>query len=182
MDRVKIDLENCYGIKALTCDLDFGMKTAYAIYAPNGVMKSSLAETFFDASLGRDSEDRIFKDRKARRSIKDHTGAEIDGERVLVVRSYDAEYGPTEKTCTLLVSAELRKESEELETRVEAAKDALLRALRDQSDSKKDFAEEISVAMTRRGNNFEEAALGLEPLIQRQSDAPFADVKYDIVF
>lgn len=105
MDRVSIDLKNCYGIKALKYDFDFTGQPAYAIYAPNGVMKSSLAETFFDASAGKDSEDRIFPDRKAVRRIIDQHGSEISGERVLVIRSYDAEYGLSSKHCTLLVSA-----------------------------------------------------------------------------
>jgi len=52
MDRVKIDLKNCYGIKGLRADLDFTKTPAYAIYAPNGVMKSSLAQTFKDAANG----------------------------------------------------------------------------------------------------------------------------------
>jgi hypothetical protein len=182
MDRVSVDLKNCYGIKALKYDFDFSQRPAFAIYAPNGVMKSSLAETFYDASAGRDSEDRIFPDRPVSRSITDEAATAIDGERVLVVRSYDAEYAPTEKTCTLLVSADLRRESEQLEAKVEVAKDALLRALRTQADSKKDFAQEISLALTRRGNQFEDAVLSLQRVIERQDDAPFADVKYDIVF
>jgi hypothetical protein len=183
MDRVKVDLENCYGIRALHHEFDFsGGKPAWAIYAPNGVMKSSLAETFFDASVPKPSEDRIFPGRTSTRSIKDEAGAEIEGERVLVVRSYDAEYGLSEKHSTLLVSAELRRESEQLEAQVTAAKDALLKALKTLTGSKRDFAEEISIAVTRRGGQFEDAVLGLEPLIARQSDAPYADVKYDIVF
>lgn len=182
MDKVTVELEHCYGIKSLKHDFDFSQKPAYAIYAPNGVMKSSLAETFFDASVPKDSADRIFPSRVAKRSIKDETGAEIAGERILVIRSYDAAYGLSEKTCTLLVSEDLRRQSEELEAKVDAAKDAVLRAIRAQADSKKDFAQEISLAVTRRGNQFEDAALALQRLIDRQKDAPFADVKYDIVF
>lgn len=183
MDRVKVDLENCYGIKSLRYEFDFSGKPAWALYAPNGVMKTSLAETFLDAAAMRDSVDRIFPQRIALRSIKDQTGAEIEGERVLVVRSYDAEYGLSEKHCTLLVSAELRRESEQLEGRVEAARGAFLRAMRDQAEgSKRDFAQELSVAVTRRGNQFEDAVRALAPLIERQADAPFADIKYEVVF
>jgi uncharacterized protein YnzC (UPF0291/DUF896 family) len=182
MDRVSIDLENCYGIKALKYDLDFTDQPAYAIYAPNGVMKSSLAETFFDASAGKDSENRIFPDRKAVRRIIDQNGSDISGERILVIRSYDAEYGLSSKHCTLLVSADLRRESEQLEARVETARDNFLKTIRMQAGSKRDFAQEISLAVTRRGNQFEDAVLGLRPLIERQSDAPYADVKYDTVF
>lgn len=182
MDRVSVDLQNCYGIKALKHEFDFSGKPAWAIYAPNGVMKTSLAETFLDASVPKDSQDRIFPGRKASRSIKDEAGIEIEGERVLVVRSYDAEYGLSEKHCTLLVSADLRRESEQLEARVETDREAFLKALRTQADSKRDFAQEISLAVTRRGNRFEEGVLGLQPLIERQVDAPYADVKYEIVF
>ena len=63
MDKVSIDLKHCYGIKALKRDLDFTKTRAYAIYAPNGVMKSSLAQTFADAAKGDDSHDRIFPGR-----------------------------------------------------------------------------------------------------------------------
>lgn len=182
MDRVSVNLTNCYGIKALKHEFDFTRRVAFALYAPNGVMKSSLAETFFDASACQVSTDRIFPKRVAQRSIKDETGAEIEGERVLVVRSYDAEYGLSEKHCTLLVSADLRRESEQLEARVEAARDAFLKAVCAQANSRRDFAHEISMAVTRRGNQFEEAVLALQPLVNRQADAPYADVEYEIVF
>jgi ABC-type molybdenum transport system ATPase subunit/photorepair protein PhrA len=139
MDRVKVDLENCYGIRTLHQEFDFRKNPAWAIYAPNGVMKSSLAETFFDASVPKNSQDRIFPNRPTSRSIKDELGTEIEGERVLVVRSYDAEYGLSEKHCTLLVSAELRRESEQIEKRVETDREALLKAIRAQANSKRDL-------------------------------------------
>jgi ABC-type multidrug transport system ATPase subunit len=44
MDRVIVDLENCYGIKKLAQEFDFRNDRVYAIYAPNGAMKSSLAQ------------------------------------------------------------------------------------------------------------------------------------------
>ncbi len=36
---VKVDLENCYGIKKLKHDFDFRKEKVYSIYAPNGMMK-----------------------------------------------------------------------------------------------------------------------------------------------
>jgi adenylosuccinate synthase len=74
------------------------------------IMKSSLAQTFKDAANGDESEDRIFPARQTVRKITDEAGKDIDGERVLVVLPYDEEFGPTEKTSTLLVDAKLRKE------------------------------------------------------------------------
>jgi len=45
MNILKIDLENCYGIKKFQEQFDFSQKKVYAIYAPNGSMKTSLAHT-----------------------------------------------------------------------------------------------------------------------------------------
>jgi hypothetical protein len=183
MDRITIDLKNCYGIKALKKDFAFSKKhPAYAIYAPNGVMKSSLAQTFQDASTGTDSADRIFPGRKTSRRIIDETGADIAGERVLVVLPYDPEFGPTEKTSTLLVDAKLRKEHEDLQIAVDQAKEARLKAIRQQSGAKKNFEQEISSAITRSENKFEDAVIRIQKEIERQKDAPFAEVQYDTIF
>src|SRR5271156_5107991 len=122
MDRVKIDLKNCYGIKGLRADLDFTKTPAYAIYAPNGVMKSSLAQTFKDAANGENSQDRIFSTRKTSRTIADEIGKVIEGERIFVVGPYDDQFGPTEKTSTLLVDAKLKKEYDQLHVAIDKAK------------------------------------------------------------
>jgi len=42
MNKVSIDLRHCYRIKTLATTLDFSTERVSAIYAPNGVMKSSL--------------------------------------------------------------------------------------------------------------------------------------------
>ncbi|HEY5591309.1 MAG TPA: hypothetical protein VIK55_09855 [Paludibacter sp.] len=41
MNKLKIDLEYCYGVKKLNYEFDFTIKPTYAIYAPNGIMKTS---------------------------------------------------------------------------------------------------------------------------------------------
>ncbi|WP_157887311.1 hypothetical protein [Campylobacter pinnipediorum] len=50
MKKLKIYLENCYGIKKLETEFDFTKKNTYSIYAPNGTMKTSFAKTFKDLS------------------------------------------------------------------------------------------------------------------------------------
>ncbi len=74
MKRVSLNLEHCYGIKLLKAVLDFSKIQAYAIYAPNGVMKSSLAQTFQDAFKGETSKDSIFPERATLRHITDERG------------------------------------------------------------------------------------------------------------
>ena len=76
MDKVTVDLKNCYGIKALKTEFDFSEKRAYAIYAPNGVMKTSFAKTFQDLASGQKTVDRIFPGRKATRLLTDENGDE----------------------------------------------------------------------------------------------------------
>jgi hypothetical protein len=73
MDRVKLDLKHCFGIKKLKKELDFTKTRAYAIYAAKGVMKSSLANTFQDAANSVDSEVRVFPARPTSRKIIDET-------------------------------------------------------------------------------------------------------------
>src|SRR5690349_3266068 len=69
MNRVTVDLENCYGIRKLHHEFDFSQRRAYAVYAPNGSMKSSLATTFKDIADKKKSLDRIFPTRTTNRTI-----------------------------------------------------------------------------------------------------------------
>ena len=59
MEKLEINLKNCYGIQSL--EYEFNLKadnikskhSAYAIYAPNGMMKTSFSRTFEDLSNGK---------------------------------------------------------------------------------------------------------------------------------
>jgi hypothetical protein len=53
--------------------------------------------------------------------------------------------------------------------------------MRAQASSKRDFEKEIATAFTR-GDDFEVAVTRIKAELQMQKDAPFADVKYDIIF
>ena len=103
MQHVIIDLHNCYGIKSLHKDFDFSDTQAYALYAPNGIMKSSLAKTFQDVVENRDSQDRIFSNRTTTRDIIDEHHNPIAGRRIFVIFPYDQEFGVNEQTSTLLL-------------------------------------------------------------------------------
>jgi ABC-type Mn2+/Zn2+ transport system ATPase subunit len=48
MQKLNVDFKNCYGIKELKAEFDFSKAKAVAIYAPNGAMKSSLAQSIQD--------------------------------------------------------------------------------------------------------------------------------------
>jgi len=182
MKKLEIDLRHCYGIKSLVATLDFSAQNAQAIYAPNGVMKSSFAQTFHDISRGTASRDRIFEDRVCIRKVRDEEGRDITAESVFVVRPYDQDFAHSEKTSILLVDAELRREYEQLQAGIEKQKDILLKALKKHSKSKKDLEAEVSSAFTSSDQEFETALTRIQSELTEMHDAVFADVPYDTVF
>jgi hypothetical protein len=185
MSRVRIDLENCYGIKKLSHEFDFSQKRAYAIYAPNGSMKSSLATVFKDISEGKKSQDRIFTERTTVRKVTDENGADLTQGSVLVLPPYDEFFGnDSEKVCTLLLNNKLKKEYKQLHAEIDQAKTAFLKAMREQSGSKKELSAEIALAFMKSDDEdafyeaLERANIGLAD----QKDAPFANVEYDVIY
>jgi ABC-type molybdenum transport system ATPase subunit/photorepair protein PhrA len=182
MNKLNIDLENCYGIKKLRFQFDFSQHSAYAIYAPNGAMKSSLAQTFKDVADATVSKDRIFPVRVCSRKITDENGLDLPKEIVLVVPPYDEVFGHTEKTSTLLVDSKLRKEYEQLHVEIDKSKELFLNALREQSHSKKDLEKEISATFTKSDDDFYLALSRVKDEVFAQKDAPFADIVYDTIF
>jgi hypothetical protein len=182
MNRLSIDLENCYGIKKLKTVLDFSKNKAYALYAPNGAMKTSLAQTFKDIADDVPSKDRIFPGRVCKRQITDDKGVNLAKEIVLVVRPYDdGDIGHTEKTSTLLVDSRLRKEYEDLHRDIDKSKELFLKAMKEQSGSRKDLEKEIASAFTR-GDDFRLALIRVRDEMMAQRDAPFAEIRYDTIF
>jgi len=182
MNKIRINLENCYGIKKLQTEFDFSQQRAFAIYAPNGSMKSSLAQTFKDEADATVSKDRIFPVRVCSRKITDENNANLPKESILVIRPYDEVFGHTEKTSTLLVDTKLRKEYEQLHIEIDKARDAFLAALKEQSGSKKDLESEISSTFTKSSDEFYKALFRIKEELQAQKDAPFAGIKYDTIF
>lgn len=182
METLNIDLEHCYGIKSLKAQFDFSSSRSYAIYAPNGSMKSCLAQTFKDMADGVASQDRIFPARASRRRITDQNGVDLPKEQIFVVRPYDEVLGHTEKTSTLLVNAELRKEYELLHADIDKSKEIFLKAMKEQSHSKGDLEREISSTFTKEDNAFFKALFRIKDELLAQKDAPFADILYDTIF
>ena len=150
MKQINVELENCYGIKKLQYQFDFSAESVYAIYAPNGSMKSSLAQTFKDISEGLASKDRIFPARVSVRKITDENGAELSPQSVLVLPPYDEVFSHDERTSLLLVNDKLRKEYEQLHLDIERSKDSLLQALKTQSGSKRLLLRRNAGRKTRR--------------------------------
>lgn len=184
MKKVNVDLQNCYGIRKLSHQFDFSKRRAYAIYAANGVMKSSFAQTFKDISEGKPSQDRIFSARVTVRDVTDEHGTALPQASVLVLPPYDEFFGSNEKHSTLLVNATLRSEFEQLYGEVERSKAVLLKAMAVQSGSRKKLSDEIALAFTKTAGDeqFYTALDRIKNELADQKDAPLADVPYDVIF
>jgi len=182
MPTLRIDLEYCYGIKKLRADFDFRSGAAYAIYAPNGSMKSSLAQTFKDAADGVESCDRVFPDRETRRVLSDANGDPVPPESILVLPPYDEVFGHNEKTSTLLVDRKLGKEYEELHTGVNRAAQALVSALKKQSGLKSGIEEEVALTFTKDPGAFHKALIRIREEVREQDHTALAGVDYRILF
>lgn len=143
MQKIQIKLENCYGIKSLDTEFDYTRKKVFVVYAPNGIMKTSLAKAFQDLSKGENSQDRIYKDRSTIRIIKDETGAELQKEQVFVIDSYDQAY-KSSKISTLLVNKDLKEQYEETHRTINEKKEVLVRELKAVSGLKTGIEETFS--------------------------------------
>jgi len=156
-DTLKFNLTYCYGIGKLEAELEFTHK-GYAIYAPNGVMKTSLAKTMIDLSKGNEPSDLAFPERI---SIFEVTlnGDPIEPESIFVVKSYDEDYSSGEVS-TLLANVDLKKKYEDVHKDIGNAKKDLDKKLRSLS------------GLGAREN--------LDPLIEDIFDGPYYDALFDL--
>lgn len=182
MEKLKVSLRNCHGIRELETILPFGMGNAVAIYAPNGTMKTSFAQTFRDLVGGHESSDRMFPTRETTRSFTDEGGGELDPNDVVVVLSYDEELGLTESVSTLLVNPALRREYEGIQSDLVQARDQLVTALREQSGTKRDIIDTVSQVFMHESDKFFDALVRVEDEVNQLVDTGFADLRYDVLF
>jgi ABC-type Mn2+/Zn2+ transport system ATPase subunit len=182
MKKLHVELKNCHGIRELDTTFCFESGHAVAVYAPNGTMKTSFAQTFKDLASGEESSDRMFPTRETERRITDENGNDLDSDDVVVVLSYDEELGPTESTSTLLVNAALRREYEGLQVDLVEARDQLVAALRSQSCTKQDVIGTVSRVFTQEADKFFEALARVEYEVGQLEDIRFSDLPHDVLF
>lgn len=106
MKEIELNLKNCYGIQDLQSNLKFEKSNAIAIYAPNGVMKTSLAKTFSQLAAGNLPTERLYE-RPSTCEIK-CDGKTIQREQILVVHPFDANF-EVANLSALLVDADKKK-------------------------------------------------------------------------
>ncbi|MEP5621101.1 MAG: phage infection protein, partial [Hyphomicrobiales bacterium] len=146
MQKASITLANCYGIRSLEATFDFTKKEANIVYAPNGMMKTSFANTFRDYSNDIESRDRIYSDREPLREIKDENGKDIPAEEIFVIEPYLSDYEST-RISTLLVNKELKDEYDKILKGIDAKQRDLTALLKSSSGIKSNLEDELSIVI-----------------------------------
>lgn len=180
MKLLRVNLENCYGIRKLEFDFNFGEQRQYAIYAPNGVMKSSLAKCFQDVAGGQASSDRIYPARTTVRQIE-ADGAALSAAQVFVVEPYNETYR-SNRMSTLLANQELRGRYDKVRELIDQKSDLLVTAISNASGLKKGAAERMAKDVAQDPNDFMTAISRLAQEVADNAYPHLADIEYAKVF
>lgn len=144
MKTLKIVLENCYGIQSLDHEFDFdaGLNPAkpkakaYAIYAPNGLMKSSFAKTFEALAKGEHPREERYN-RAASYSVE-ADGNVISKEAIYVLKAEIDINTENPAVTNILVDPENKARYDELLVDLDKLKGKLKNSLQKSSKVKKD--------------------------------------------
>lgn len=185
MQKLKVSLENCYGIKKLDKEFDFSSSKVNAIYAKNGSMKTSLTKTFKKLQENKSTEigDEIFGALPVKCEVK-VDGNDIRKEDIFVIHSFESSY-ESDSLASLLVNDELKLEL----NKVIKLKDKFLSLLEKKSGKKimktvggkKVYDLEPSII---EDFNFEEKSflLNLNKIEAQNISTDFSNISYASIF
>lgn len=179
-DVLKLNLQHCYGIGKLEAELEFTHK-GFAIYAPNGVMKTSFARTMMNLSKGESPSDLAFPGRNStfEVSLNDEP---IVSDEIFVVQSYDAKYSSSEVS-TLLANSDLKQRYEDVHRSIGEAKKELDKRLKGSAGFGEKSRENLDPIIKEIfGDDYYDALLGLEGELVQTSFSSLADADYKIIF
>src|SRR3989338_1061359 len=150
MKKLKVELENCYGIKKLEHEFDFSKCKTFVIYAPNGVMKTSFAKTINDIANSKKPCDQIDETLKSVHNFFiDDLNNQIKPEEICVIEHYNEKVFDTseDKILTLLADEKTKKEYLAIFNEIESLKKSTISGLKKISGSS-NYELEISEAFS----------------------------------
>lgn len=138
MDKLNIDLENCFGIGNLKFEFDFTSNNSntFLIYAPNGTMKTSFSRTFDLVSkndIKNVPSDRIYNRPSKYDILVD--GNIINPENILVVNAEDNSYDASNKITNFIASKELKEKYDKIYEELNHHKTEFIKKLKSISQS-----------------------------------------------
>jgi hypothetical protein len=179
MRKAKFDLQYCYGIKKLNNELDFSNRT-YAIYAPNGVMKTSFAKTLKDYSRGIKPSDLVFPDRETICEISfDEKTA--DPKSIFVIESYNSEFR-SDKMSTLMANKELKEQYDSAHKEIDKSRESFTKNLKQLSGltGRKDSIEDTLESIFKK--NFFDFLVEIENEVRNSKSLPLHHIQYQKIY
>ena len=149
MNHVKIHLENCFGIKKISKDLDFTQHRSILIYAPNGTMKTSFSKSMQLLSQDKANKinDRIHPEKTAVCDVKDENGVVIAPKDIYVANA-DEDVNSEERFSSFLADAALKARYDAIYAELSQSENVFMTSLKQQSKSdncKDEFIEVFSL-------------------------------------
>lgn len=143
MIQLQIRLVNCYGIQSLNHEFNFGIGSnpakpkakAYAIYAPNGLMKSSFAKTFDALSKGEAPEEERYN--RPSTYVVESDGVTIPREAIYVLKAEIDIRSDSPAITDILVNPENKAKYDDLLVSLDKLKNKLNNSLQKASKIKK---------------------------------------------
>lgn len=135
-----VSLANCYGIYNLSQEFDFTQARANLLYAPNGIMKTSLSNTFLQLSNGQEPEEKLYNHQPTYEVTID--GEPIKPEEILVIEPFNPSFD-AKNLSTLLVNTDKKQRYDLLYKSILDAKKSLIIELNKVSKIKKDDIESL---------------------------------------
>ena len=158
--KLKIEIQNCYGIGSLNHEVDYSRNNIAVIYAPNGTMKTSLTKTFTQLLAGKDPCDELYQARESRSAIT-IDGTPIDKNNTYVFQNEEGA-DCSKQISTFLANAILKGEYDAIYNQLDDAKRALKNKIKKLAQSS-DCEEEILEAFkTSDDDNYFDSLLHVE--------------------
>lgn len=151
------------------------------LYAPNGMMKTSLAKSIHDYIRGEKPSDKINPEKSTVFEIKDENDTDILPENLFVIDSINEKY-QSEKLSTLLASEDLKKQYDEIFGEIGKKKDSLVSKLKKISGLSKDIEKVFASDYTLPEKQFLTALARLEREVNNDKYIQFSSFKYKILF
>lgn len=182
MKSLKIDLKNCYGINNLEHIFDFtNNKSIQLIYAPNGIMKTSFANTLNDYSKDESSSDRVTPDLVTTRCILDENNLPIPKESIFVIKSYEKSFKST-MVSTLLVNQDLKNEYERASERIHTELEKFKMMIGKKAGLRKAASEKFCEAFGMKENSIIDILLNISSDLEDKSNSIFSHLQYNKIF
>lgn len=182
MNKTKLKIQHCYGIPHLDHELDFSNNNMpVVLYAPNGMMKTSLAKTIHGYIGGKDPIDEIFPNKDSRFEISDENGNSIQPDSIFVIDSINEKY-QSGRISTLLASENLKSQYDKIYEDIGKKREILIKKLKKYSGISKDIDKVFSSDFAVPVGNFLTALARLDREVKSEKYIDYGKLKYKTIF